>query len=88
MKRRESVKLKESEESFDPFHLIHSFLYSNKTYVKFDGSESIDLRNFACFVVDFFSTDRTFVTKLLIRAFPDHCILVPFHNSTLSLVLV
>ena len=33
-------------------------------HVEFDGSGFIGFRNFAYFVVDFFSADRTFLTKL------------------------
>ena len=38
-------------------------------HVKFDGSGFIGLRNFALFVVDFFSTDRTFLTEIKIPYF-------------------
>ena len=38
-------------------------------HVKFYGSGFIGLRNFTLFVVDFFSTDRTFLTEIKIPYF-------------------
>ena len=53
--------------SVNPFHPIFYLKFcpdKSMLHVKFDGSGFIGLRNFTLFVVDFFSTDRTFLTEI------------------------
>ena len=54
-------------QSFDLFHPKFCLKFcpdKSMRLLKFDGSGFNGFRNFAFFVVDFFSTDRTFLTKI------------------------